>query len=561
MDILAGLDEQQRVVATTFDGPLCVLAGAGTGKTRSITHRIAYGVHTEQYQPDQILALTFTQKAAAEMAHRVRDLGVAGVAARTFHSAALRQLQHFWPIVTGGYLPDIMPSKASLVARALEGMKIQVDQAVLRDLAGDIEWRKVQGFTIEDYVRHRPARGGTLPGLLSIEVLADIHERYETLKDENKRIDFDDVLLAAVGMLESEKRVLDQVRAQYRYFLVDEYQDVSPIQARLLEVWLGEREDLVVVGDASQTIYSFAGARSDYLLEFAESYPRATVVKLEKNYRSGAHIVSVANQIMAGKPGALTLQPVESEALPVVRHRAATDTAEALWIASRIAELHAQGTSLEDCAVLMRFGAQSLAVENALRGQGVSFRVQGATAFFLEPHVARAVMEIRGAAIAGIQGDLVSVVNDILFGIGLTGDVPEHHGAERAKYEDLLALRGLVADAEPGTTLLEFSDTLVRRSETGDSPSVGAVTLSTVHSAKGQEWPVVFALGLSEGQFPISYATSPAAVDEERRLFYVAVTRARRRLFLSYSERSREGNSVKDASRFLREISLEPELP
>jgi DNA helicase-2/ATP-dependent DNA helicase PcrA len=282
-------------------------------------------------------------------------------------------------------------------------------------------------------------------------------------------------------------------------------------------------------------------------------------VKLEKNYRSGAHIVSVANQIMAGKPGALTLEPVESEAVPVVRHRAATDTAEAAWIASSIAELHSQGLSLDDCAILMRFGAQSLAVENALREHGVSFRVQGATAFFQEPHVARAVMEIRGAAIAGIQGDLVSVVDDILFGIGLTDRVPEHQGAERAKYEDLVALRGLVTDAPPETTLMEFSDQLVRRSDTGESPSVGALTLSTVHSAKGQEWPVVFVLGLSEGQFPISYATTPEAIDEERRLFYVAVTRARRRLYLSYAEKSREGNSVKDASRFLRDISLEPE--
>lgn len=555
MDLLSGLDDQQRVVATTFGRPLCVLAGAGTGKTRSITHRIAYGVETEQYQVDQILALTFTQKAAAEMGHRVRDLGVTGVATRTFHSAALRQLQHFWPIVTGGYLPDIMPSKAALVARALESMKIQVDQAVLRDVAGDIEWRKVQGFTIEDYVRHRPASGGTLPGLLSVEVLADIHERYETLKDENRRIDFDDVLLAAVGMLESEARVLEQVRAQYRYFLVDEYQDVSPIQARLLEVWLGDRDDLVVVGDASQTIYSFAGARSEYLVDFATNHPRATVVKLERNYRSGVHIVSVANQIMAGKPGALTLEPTQSEAFPVVRHRAATDTAEASWIAATISELQSQGTSLDDCAVLMRFGAQSLAIENALRDQGVSFRVQGATAFFQEPHIARAVMEIRGAAIAGIGGELTSVVDDILFGIGLTDRVPEHQGAERAKYEDLLALRGLLDEVGSETTLIEFSDMLMRRSETGDSPSVGALTLSTVHSAKGQEWPVVFVLGLSEGQFPISYAHTPAAIDEERRLFYVAVTRARQRLYLSYAERSRDGNSVKDASRFLRDIS------
>ncbi len=555
LDLLEALDDQQRVVATTFDGPLCVLAGAGTGKTRSITHRIAYGVQTERYQPDQILALTFTQKAAAEMAHRVRDLGVDGVAARTFHSAALRQLQHFWPIVTGGYLPDIMPSKAGLVARALEGLKIQVDQAVLRDLAGDIEWRKVHAYSLEDYARHRLAKGDTMPGLLSVEVLIDIHERYEKLKDEAKRIDFDDVLLAALGMLESENRVLDQVRAQYRYFLVDEYQDVSPVQQRLLDMWLGDREDIVVVGDASQTIYSFAGASSEHLVEFASRHPRAIVVKLEKNYRSGGHIVAIANQIMAGRPGALLLEATTADAIPVVRHRAATDESEATFVASTIGELAKKGTSLDDCAVLMRFGAQSLALETALRQQGISFRVQGAKAFFDEPHVQRAVMEIRGAAVAGIGGELQGVVDDILYGIGLTDTEPDHQGAERGRYEDLMALRDLARKASATMTLMEFSDMLVRRLETGDSPSVGAVTLSTVHSAKGQEWPVVFLVGLAEGQFPISYAKSTSAVDEERRLFYVGVTRARERLALSYAETARERGQTREASRFLREIS------
>ncbi len=554
MDVLAQLDEQQRLVVTSLDAPVCVLAGAGTGKTRAITHRIAYGVHEGAYPPDQVLALTFTTKAAAEMAHRLRDLGVSGVQARTFHSAALRQLQHFWPTVTGGRLPDIAPSKGSLIAKALASMKIEVNQAVLRDLAGDIEWRKVNGHTMSDYLALRQERGGTLPGLLSLEVLVDIHERYEQVKDEHNRIDFEDVLLGMLGMLEAEKRVLDQVRAQYSVFVVDEYQDVSPVQQKLLEMWLGPREDIAVVGDASQTIYTFAGASSQYLLDFPTRYPGAHVIKLETNYRSGEHIVAAANHVMVGQPGALTLLSSNRDATPLRRHVALDDQAEARYVANTAHELIQQGVSPDDIAVLMRFGAQSLLLENALREQGVSHRVQGAAAFFDEPHVKRAVMEIRGAAVAGVQGELVPVVEDILFGLGLDGEAPDHQGAERARYEDLVALRELALQAAAGMTLVEFSTMLQRRMETGDNPSVGAVTLSTVHAAKGQEWPVVFIIGLAEGQFPISYAKTKDAIDEERRLFYVGITRAREQLMVSYAQKNREGQQPREASRFLRAL-------
>jgi len=551
MDVLAQLDEQQRLVVTSLDAPVCVLAGAGTGKTRAITHRIAYGVQQGVYQPDHVLALTFTSKAAAEMAHRLRDLGVSGVQARTFHSAALRQLQHFWPTITGGRLPDIVPSKASLIAKALSSMKIEVNAAVLRDLAADIEWRKVNAHTMEDYLRLRPQRGGTLPGSLSVEVLCDIHERYEQVKDENNRIDFEDVLLGTLGMLEAEKRVLENIRAQYSVFVVDEYQDVSPVQHRLLEMWLGPREDIVVVGDASQTIYTFAGASSQYLLDFPERYPQAHVIKLETNYRSGAHIVSAANTVMLGQPGALTLVSSNQDTTPVSRHAATDDQAEARYVATKVKELMELGVAADDIAVLMRFGAQSLALENAFRQAGVSHRVQGAAAFFDEPHVKRAVMEIRGAAVAGVQGNLPEVVADVLFGLGLGPEAPEHQGAERARYEDLVALRALANEAPEDMTLLEFSAMLQRRMDTGDTPSVGALTVSTVHAAKGQEWSVVFMIGLAEGQFPISYAKTPEALEEERRLFYVGITRARAQLFLSFATTSREVSQRREPSRFL----------
>lgn len=555
MDLLDDLDDQQRQVATHFGGPVCVLAGAGTGKTRSITYRIANAVRSGVSEAEHILALTFTTKAAAEMAQRVQALNVAGVSARTFHSAALRQLQHFWPTVTGGMLPDIQPSKAALIAKALDTMKIQVDQAVLRDMAGDIEWRKGQGLSLDEYLGVRSAGGGSGPGGLSWEVLADVHERYEVVKDEARRIDFEDVLLATVGMLETEKRVLEHVRAQYRSFVVDEYQDVSPLQQRLLELWLGDRTDIVVVGDASQTIYTFAGASSEYLLDFADRYDDALVVKLEKNYRSGPHIVALANDVMAGQRGALTLQATQGDPIAVVRHHASTDEAEAQFVARTLREFHDAGVDYNDCAILMRFGAQSLVLEQALRAEGISFRVQGSRSFFDEPHIKRAVMEIRGAAVAGVPGDLSTVVADILFGLGLTGEEPEHQGAERDRFDDLAAVKALADDADKTTTVREFSDMLVARMAAGDSPGVGALTLSTVHSAKGQEWPVVFMVGLAEGLFPISYAKTPAAIEEERRLFYVGVTRARQRLVLSFADSHKQSSSPREASRFLRDIS------
>ena len=555
-DPLAGLDEQQKIVATSFDGPLCVLAGAGTGKTRALTHRIAYGIAEGKFLPESVLALTFTTKAAAEMGHRLRGLGVEGVATRTFHSAALRQLQHFWPEITGGYLPDIVASKGRIIAGALEGLKISLDTAVLRDIAGDIEWRKVQGYSLEEYREHRPARAGGLPGSLSLEVMLSIHERYESLKDEQSRIDFEDVLLACVGMLEEETRVRDRIQAQYGVFLVDEYQDVSPIQQRLLDAWLGKREDLVVVGDASQTIYTFAGASSSYLLDFATRYPTASVITLERNYRSSADIVQAANHVISGRPGAVVLRARDSPSTPIRRHIAASDQREADYIAQSIHNLLEQGRSGDDIAILTRFGAQSLLLETALASKGLSTRVHGAKDYFEQPHIQRAVMEIRGAAVAGVEGELATVVDDILHGIGFDGTPPDHAGAERSKYEDLFALRNLARSADPSTTVMEFSTMLTTRKSAGDSPSVGAITISTVHSAKGREWPVVFMMGLAEGLFPISYATTDAAIEEERRLFYVGITRAREELVLSMGERSKETSPLRELSRFVSGLSV-----
>lgn len=554
-DLLAGLNDGQKKVATWFETPVVVLAGAGTGKTRALTHRIAYGVTQGHYREENTLALTFTQKAAAEMAGRLRALSVAQVSARTFHSAALRQLQHFWPKLTGGFLPDIVPSKASIVAHVLETMRIRVDQAVLRDIAAEVEWRKVKSLSPDDYAAAVQTGLRVSPAGLSVDDMVEVFTRYETAKTERKRIDFEDVLLLGVGMLESEPGVLAQVRERYRHFLVDEYQDVSPIQQRLLDLWLGPAKDVCVVGDASQTIYTFAGATSDYLLGFSEALPDAQVIRLEVNYRSTTTIVEMANRVIANQPGALTLVAEAGPGTAVELIDKDTDDQEAEAIAQRIVALAGQGTPLGNIAILHRYTAQMLAIEGALRHHGLAVYVQGGTRFFDQPHVKRAVMEIRGAAVAGVQGSIAQVVTDILYGVGYQAKEPDHRGAERSTWEDLRALIDLAERADQAMTLPEFSDELAKRAQAHDEPDRDAVTLATVHAAKGREWPVVFVMGLTEGNFPISYAKKDAEIAEEQRLFYVAVTRAKERLILTLGRAQRQGAATsRTPSRFLRAL-------
>ena len=555
--LLEGLDERQRLVATTFDAPVCVMAGAGTGKTRAITHRIGYGIQSGHYQPDQVLALTFTQKAAQEMAGRIRQLGVGAVQARTFHSAALRQLQHFWPRITDGLLPEIMTSKSGALAHVLEKLHIDVDQAVLRDIAGDIEWRKVKAFTVEEYLQQVESGARDLPAGMTVELMSTVMENYEKVKDERRRMDFEDVLLAAVGMLESEPAIAERVRATYRHFVVDEYQDVSPVQQRLLDVWLGDSADICVVGDASQTIYTFAGATSDYLVHFSEAYPDARVIRLEDNYRSSPDIIRAANLSIHGEPGAVELVAHTEATKPLIYAAHNSDDDEAAWLAETIRGLIAQGYAASDIAVLHRFSAQALLTEGALRAAGVSVRTQGGTRFFDQPHVKRAVMEIRGAAVAHTPGKVSHVVADILFGLGLTSDEPDHQGAARSNWEDLRAIRELADSFGAEKSLSEFSEELIRRAQAHDEPTMESVTLATVHAAKGQEWPVVCVVGLSEGQFPISYARTEEDIAEERRLFYVAITRAREQLVLSWAKRQKNGvGSDRQMSRFLGPLGV-----
>ncbi|MCU1514441.1 MAG: ATP-dependent helicase [Microbacteriaceae bacterium] len=552
--LLEGLDDQQRVAAETLLGPTCLLAGAGTGKTRAITHRIAYGVATGVYAPNRVMALTFTSRAAAELRGRLRQLGTTGVVARTFHASALSQLGFFWPQTVGGSMPRILDSKGRLLGQAAETIRLKLDTATLRDLAAEIEWRKVSRLTLDQYAAVLPGR--PMPGMLDAERMLAMHVAYEKLKDERRQLDFEDVLLAAAGMIEAEPRVAQQVREQYRFFVVDEYQDVSPLQQALLDLWVGDRQDVCVVGDASQTIYSFAGASADYLLGFPARYREATVLRLEQNYRSTPAIVHAANRLMRARAGALSLHAVAPAAggqEPTVNGYA-SEAVEARAIAEQIAAQVAGGVRPQDVAILYRVNVQSAAIETALTEAGVSFQLRGGTRFFELQEVKQAMMMLKGALVASQVEPLFKTVSDVLRSLGWTQSAPEVRGAVRDRWESLDAIIGLAESSADGTTLRQFVDELFERAAAQHEPTMAAVTLATIHAAKGLEWDTVYLAGLSDGYLPITYAKTDSAIEEERRLLYVGITRARRGLHLSWSKTGSGRGAERSPSRFLQDL-------
>ncbi|WZH36031.1 MAG: ATP-dependent helicase [Microbacterium enclense] len=548
-EALSGLDEHQLEAVRALRGPVCVLAGAGTGKTRVITRRIAHGVDTGAYSPQRVMAVTFTAKAAGEMRGRLRALGVSGVSARTFHAAALSQVNYFWPTLAGDQAPSIIDNKVRMLAHAADGVGLAPDTATLRDVASQIEWRKVTMRSIEEYAAARPEGVGRL----RVEQVVDLQRAYEKLKDERRQMDFEDVLLTCAGMIEAEPRVAAAVHEQYRHFTVDEFQDVSPLQNRLLELWLGDRRDLCVVGDASQTIYSFTGADARYLLEFERTHRDARVVRLERNYRSTSAVLAVANDLMRGRAGALELVAAHEGEAPAPLVRAYDDDeAEAAGVAAQVHAAIAGGADPDEIAILYRSHAQSAVVLNALASVGVAATVLGGRKFFDLPEVRQALMALRAASVAPMETGFLATVRDVLRGVGLTDEPPQAGGALRDGWEARGAILRLAEEAPAETDLRSFTDDLQARARDQHEPATRTVTLSTLHAAKGLEWDHVFLIGVSEGLLPISYATTFEAVDEERRLAYVGVTRAARALSLSWA-RGR-GRSDREPSRFLREI-------
>ncbi|MEV7126045.1 ATP-dependent DNA helicase UvrD2 [Streptomyces sp. NPDC093260] len=563
--VLDGLDPEQREVATALHGPVCVLAGAGTGKTRAITHRIAYGVRAGILQPSSVLAVTFTNRAAGEMRGRLRQLGAQGVQARTFHSAALRQLQYFWPKAIGGGMPRLIDRKVQFVADAAAACRIRLDRGELRDVTAEIEWAKVTQTVPADYVLAAAKAGRVAPR--DTAEIAQLYSVYEDLKRDRAVIDFEDVLLLTVGILQDRRDIAEQVRAQYQHFVVDEYQDVSPLQQRLLELWLGDRDDLCVVGDASQTIYSFTGATPDHLLDFRVRHPGATVVKLVRDYRSTPQVVHLANGLLAqarGRAADHRLELVSQRpAGPEPEYTEYTDEpAEAEGAARRIQDLLAAGVPASEIAILFRTNGQSETYEQALADAGIPYQLRGAERFFDRPEVRKAGVALRGAARFGGNDhllddavDLPSQVRAVLSGEGWTPQPPAGSGAVRERWESLATLVNLAQDfaaARPRATLADLVAELDERASSQHAPTVQGVTLASLHSAKGLEWDAVFLVGVAEGMMPIAYARTDEQIEEERRLLYVGVTRARERLHVSWSlARSPGGRPNRRPSRFL----------
>ena len=553
-ELLNALDPDQRAVATQVAGPLAVLAGAGTGKTRAITYRIAYGAAVGAFDPSNVLAVTFTQRAAFEMRHRLAQLGVPKAQARTFHSAALRQLRHFWPTVVGGPLPDVIPHKASLVAASAARLGITIDRTNVRDIAAEVEWAKVSMIDAAHYASRVARLRRDVPAGLDAGDMARLLDVYEDAKNERGVIDFEDILIYLCGMLQERADVASIVRKQYRSFVVDEFQDVNLLQARLLDLWLGGRHDLCVVGDVAQTIYSFTGASPDYLTGFGRKHPGARIVELTRDYRSTPQIVSLANDVLAHssqREGTVRLSSQREGGAQVTYRTYDDDRAEAEGVAASIADLIDAGMAPHSIAVLMRTNGQSQAFEEALGARGIPVAVAGGKPFFARDDVRTAISRLRAAAAAATdEGSVGEIVRDVLSGVGWAPEAPSGQaGSER--WSNMNAIVGWADDSQ-AQTLPAFVAELDERVAYQVEPDKAGVELATIHAAKGLEWDAVFLVGVAEGLLPISYAKTAAAREEERRLLYVAITRARDLLTVSWARsRGADGRGKRKRSRLL----------
>ena len=576
--LLDDLDPEQRQVATALTGPVAVIAGAGTGKTRAITYRIAYGVATGVYNPTSVLAVTFTTRAAGELRGRLQQLGAHGVQARTFHSAALRQAQYFWPRVYRGELPAVLDNRMGLVAEAASRLRVRVDTPSLRDLVSEISWAKVSNVTAEDYPRLAALHNRQIASFDS-ETVSRVFTAYEQAKRDRSRIDFEDILLCAAALMSERPEIAETIRRTYRHLVVDEYQDVSPLQEALLNLWRGDRAELCVVGDPAQTIHSFAGAQASYLTGFGQRFPQASVIRLVRDYRSTPQVVRCANSIMAAASngttptkvgfGPVTLQAQQPAGSEVEFVESTDESAEATAVGEWLGQQAAAGVDFREMAVLFRINAQSPAIEQALADRNIPYLVRGGERFYERPEVRQALMSLRTTARAmsgAEQGSAVEQMKEVLIALGWTQQPPEGAGALRERWESLAALLSVAEDLETeaaagptdgshqALTLQGVSAELDRRAEAQHVPAAQGVTVCTLHSAKGLEWDAVALLGIHEGSVPFVLASSPEQIEEEQRLLYVGVTRARQSLRISWS-RTRNGNGHSRApSRFLQPV-------
>ncbi|MDK8501153.1 ATP-dependent DNA helicase UvrD2 [Corynebacterium pseudodiphtheriticum] len=556
------LDDDQRAAATAPRGPVAIIAGAGTGKTRTITYRIAHLIDQGFATTNSVLALTYTSRAAGEMRDRLASMNIAGVQAMTFHAAARRQLRYFWPQIAGDVKWKLLDSAFPVVARAARSVTNAPSKDTIRDLLNEIEWAKSSLLGADGYAAYVDSIDRTPP--LPAEQVAEVYRRYEQLKtsDEGMHLDFSDLLLHVAGAMENAPAVAEEFRQRYRTFVVDEYQDVTPLQQRVLEGWLGDRDDLTVVGDANQTIYSFTGATPQYLLDFSRHFPNAHVVKLQRDYRSTPQVTTLANQVIGAAKGRIAGTRLELQGMrepgpePIFREFE-SDPAEAREIAGQILTLLDQGVPAKEIAVLYRINAQSAVLEQALADAGIAYQVRGGTSFFENRVIVDAMQQLIRA---NLQNDLppdpVAIARAALAPLGYSTQEPD--GAqERERWQLLRALVDLVEDIVQlrNTDSLEVVlGELRRRAADKQPPAVDSVTLVTLHAAKGLEWDAVFLAGLTEGLLPFRYAIDAGdeQIEEERRLFYVGITRARKHLALSWAPARQEGGRAsRKRTRFL----------
>jgi DNA helicase-2/ATP-dependent DNA helicase PcrA len=561
--LLLGLDPAQLEAVRITRGPLVVHAGAGSGKTRVVSHRVAYAVATGAVDPRRVLVVTFTDKAAGEMVGRLEALGLGGIAARTFHAAALAQLRHFWPGHHGGEpAPAVLDSKIPIVGRLARALPGGYRFTTAKDLADEIEWAKSRRLRPATYATEAGDRTPPIP----VELFVRLWAGYERDKDRAGRLDFDDMLTRTVDLLEADPVAAETVRARYGWFSVDEYQDTNPLQQRLLELWLGDGDDLCVVGDEDQTIYTFAGATSAFLAGFTDRFPAARRVTLDRNYRSSPEILALANHLLAAEGRRKRLVATRpSGPKPTIR-RCTDGEAELGLLVATIRRLIESGTPPAEIAVLVRMNAQVPPLEAALTKAGITFRVRGQR-FFERPEVREALRilrrlpaaargpEVAGALEARLRADL---------GFDPDGDAA---GAEaRERTASLALVLEIAREAVAGRARIEAAPELDARALLADlearaaaeaQGSADGVNLLTLHRAKGLEWDAVLLPGLEEGTLPIRQAADDDALAEERRLLYVGLTRARRHLALSWAER-RAGPGDREVqrrpSRFLRAL-------
>ncbi|HSJ51379.1 MAG TPA: ATP-dependent DNA helicase UvrD2, partial [Actinomycetota bacterium] len=533
-EILTPLNPEQRAVAEAVRGPVAVIAGAGTGKTTTITHRIAAQIASGAVPAPAILAVTFTEKAARELKERLARLGAQGVVARTFHAAGLAQLSRLWPELVGEPLPEILPSKAPLIASLANALPPPHRFLPRGELANEIEWAKNRLVQPDRYLAEIAASAHEPP--IPAELMHRVFDGYERRKLRAGRMDFEDMLGLLVRLLDERPEAAERVRARFHAFTVDEYQDVNPLQQTLLERWLGGREEICVVGDDHQTIYSFTGATPAYLLSFPERYPNAAVIRLEENYRSTPQVLTVANALGAHLGGFHKRLRTTIGDGPAPSARSLPDAdAEVRFVVDEVRRLHGEGVPHDKMAVLYRINARSEPFEEAFAAAAIPYQVRDGS-FLRRPGPRSVIARLRRTT----TDDVLTAVEQATDAVGFDPNAEPDDAEEVTRQADLARLRSLASEfaaSEPVGGTAAFLDELGRRFSTEHQGR--GVNLLTFHRAKGLEFEAVFLPRLLDRELPFRSGRAVADPEEERRLLYVGITRARRHLYLSWPSEPR----------------------